>query len=176
MCSYLNIVWHICFYFLLNICKFSGLFAFMFKVRKMCYYKQKSIGYQKKKNTSTRSSTIFAHFWGILCIMWCLQNFSLLLSSTFLKGSHLHSNRFLWTSKRYSRAGNKFYCFSNCLLVNLKNILELEQWTNRNKEFRQWTNRKQWGPQGSSVDISPIKVVLPTLWVWHLFVVKKCLR
>jgi len=99
-----------------------------------------------------------------------LQNCSLLLSNTFLKWSHLHSNRFLWTSKRYSRTGNKFYCFSNCLLVNLKNILELEQWTNRNQEFRQWTNRKQRGPQKNSVDISPIHV---TVFIPYVFIQTK---
>jgi hypothetical protein len=33
-------------------------------------------------------------------------------------------------------------------VTNLKNILELEEWTNRNtcKEFKQWTNRKLPGP------------------------------
>ncbi len=41
-----------------------------------------------------------------------LQNHSLIHPNTILKWSHLHSNRFPWTSKPYSRAANKFYCFS----------------------------------------------------------------
>ncbi len=42
----------------------------------------------------------------------CLQNHSLIISNTILKWSRLHSNRFLWTSKPYLRAADKFYCFS----------------------------------------------------------------
>ncbi len=43
-------------------------------------------------------------------------------------------NRFLLTRKPYSRAANKFYCFSadhEWSLSNLKNTMVLEQWTNR---------------------------------------------
>ncbi len=79
----------------------------------------------------------------------CLQNCSYIKYSTIgtiLKWSHLHFNRFLWTSKPYSRAANKFYCFStssNCLEKYNTLDLELEQSTNRNQEYTQWTNRKQ---------------------------------
>jgi hypothetical protein len=39
--------------------------------------------------------------------------------------------------------------FSGALVscvANLKNVLELEEWTTRNKECSQWTNRKRQGP------------------------------
>ncbi len=41
----------------------------------------------------------------------------------------------------------------------LKNILEFEEWTNRNQEFSQWTNRKRREPQRNLVDVSPINLI-----------------
>jgi hypothetical protein len=59
---------------------------------------------------------------------------------------------------------DKLYYFAralNSLSVILKNILELEEWTNRNQEFSQRTNKKQQGSQRNVVDISPINVISP---------------
>jgi len=43
--------------------------------------------------------------------MRCLQNWSLILSNTILKWSHIHSQRFLWTTKQTIFEGReKFYC------------------------------------------------------------------
>ncbi len=43
----------------------------------------------------------------------------------------------------------------------LKNILELEEQTNRNQEFSQRTNRKRREQQRSLVGVSPINVISP---------------
>jgi hypothetical protein len=90
----------------------------------------------------------------------CLQNWSLILSNTILKWSHIHSNRFLCMNKKAIFEGRDqillFLRLLNSHLAILKNILELEQWTIRNQEFRQWTKRKQRGPQRNSRDISPM--------------------
>jgi hypothetical protein len=51
-----------------------------------------------------------------------LQNRSLILSNTISKWSHLHSCRFLWTSKQYLRATRKFYCFSTVLERSFSNF------------------------------------------------------
>ncbi len=107
---------------------------------------------------------------------WCLHNCNLhncnlILSITILKWAHLRSK---WTSKQHSRAANKFYCLPqplDSLLAILKNILELEQWINRNQGFRKWTNGKQ-EPQINSVGISPINVIHPICF--HLNRVRNC--
>ncbi len=49
----------------------------------------------------------------------------------------------------------------NCILAILKDILELEEWTNRNQEFSKWTNMKQQGPHRNLVDVSRINVISP---------------
>ncbi len=63
-----------------------------------------------------------------------------LFKITFQNGLN-YTNRFLWTSKTYTRVTDKVYSFSprplNSLLAILKNILEHEEWTYRNQEFSQ---------------------------------------
>ncbi len=49
----------------------------------------------------------------------------------------------------------------NSLLAFMKNILELEEWTDRNEEFSKWTNIKQQGPHRNLVDVSRINVISP---------------
>ncbi len=48
----------------------------------------------------------------------------------------------------------------NSVLVILKNILELEEWTNWNQEFSQLTNRKQRGLQRNLINTVPLQTVL----------------
>jgi hypothetical protein len=49
----------------------------------------------------------------------------------------------------------------NSHLAILRNILELEEWTNWNQEFSQLTNRKRRGPQRNLTDTSLISVADP---------------
>ncbi len=92
------------------------------------------------------------------------------LSNNILKWTQLNSNRFLWPSKSYSRAKDKFtICsrLSDSLLAIWKTILKLEEKTNRNQEFGQQTNRKQGGPPRNLVVISLVNIIFSICFHLH---------
>ncbi len=81
----------------------------------------------------------------------------LILFNNILKWPQLYSNRFLWTTKPYARAADKFYFFFAALeksFAAFKNILELEERAKRNLEFSKWIKRKRRGSQRNLVDVS----------------------
>ncbi len=89
--------------------------------------------------------------YGISNNYWrCLQNWILVpvdTSTTIVKWSQIHSNRFLWTSKPYSRAAKFFTVSPRSLNIVVFNHFEkyigakaMEY--RRNQDFWQWTNRK----------------------------------
>ncbi len=88
----------------------------------------------------------------------------LILFNNILKWPQLYSNRFLWTTKPYAKAADKFYFFFAALeksFAAFKNILELEERAKRNLEFSKWIKRKRRGPQRNLVDVSLVYVIYP---------------
>jgi hypothetical protein len=90
--------------------------------------------------------------------------------------SHLHANRFLWTSKLYSRAPKKFYCFSAALKYSFSNLkksiwaIKMDQKVSRvytvNQKETTRTAKKFSGDLVNKCKFSNM-LSLKTVWEWQ---------
>ncbi len=90
-------------------------------------------------------------------IVWTIINNKLSMSMSISIDFHEHVR---WPRTNFIVSLRPLNSRLAILEITVYCMLELEQWTNTNQEFRQWTNRKQRGPHRNSVDKSPIYCML----------------